>query len=169
MDWVHITPKLVTTRQSTLGPPAEGRPGPSDDDDDDDDDSDAERMLPRQREAWHADRSLRLDWNSLEGDDHGIVLEIVIIFYKAIITCLIVKFDWILTFCFCFLLSTRIRVNSTLRRSFVEHMTMMNIILVIPQHNFYYFCQNPTIVGFWLVGKCWLAIRVIFMMMPWRW
>ena len=34
MDWVHITPKLVTTRRSILGPPAEGRPGPSDDDDD---------------------------------------------------------------------------------------------------------------------------------------
>ena len=31
------TPKLVTTRRSILGPPAEGRPGPSDDDDDDDD------------------------------------------------------------------------------------------------------------------------------------
>ena len=30
----YITPKLVTTRRSTLGPPAEGRPGPSDDDDD---------------------------------------------------------------------------------------------------------------------------------------
>ena len=29
----YITPKLVTTRRSTLGPPAEGRPGPSDDDD----------------------------------------------------------------------------------------------------------------------------------------
>ena len=25
------TPKMVTTRQSILGPPAEGRPGPSDD------------------------------------------------------------------------------------------------------------------------------------------
>ena len=31
----YITPKLVTTRRSILGPPAEGRPGPSDDDDDD--------------------------------------------------------------------------------------------------------------------------------------
>ena len=31
------TPKMVTTRRSILGPPAEGRPGPSDDDDDDDD------------------------------------------------------------------------------------------------------------------------------------
>ena len=30
----YITPKLVTTRRSILGPPAEGRPGPSDDDDD---------------------------------------------------------------------------------------------------------------------------------------
>ena len=29
------TPGLVTTRRSILGPPAEGRPGPSDDDDDD--------------------------------------------------------------------------------------------------------------------------------------
>ena len=29
----YITPKLVTTRRSILGPPAEGRPGPSDDDD----------------------------------------------------------------------------------------------------------------------------------------
>ena len=29
------TPKLVTTRRSILGPPAEGRPGPSDDNDDD--------------------------------------------------------------------------------------------------------------------------------------
>ena len=38
MDWVHITPKLVTTRRSTLGPPAEGRPGPREDDSDDDDD-----------------------------------------------------------------------------------------------------------------------------------
>ena len=37
MDWVHITPKLVTTRRSTLGPPAEGRPGPSDDNYDDGD------------------------------------------------------------------------------------------------------------------------------------
>ena len=34
----YITPKLVTTRRSILGPPAEGRPGPSDDDDDDDND-----------------------------------------------------------------------------------------------------------------------------------
>ena len=33
----YITPKLVTTRRSILGPPAEGRPGPSDDDDDGDD------------------------------------------------------------------------------------------------------------------------------------
>ena len=32
----YITPKLVTTRRSILGPPAEGRPGPSDDDEDDD-------------------------------------------------------------------------------------------------------------------------------------
>ena len=31
----YITPKLVTTRRSILGPPAEGRPGPSDNDDDD--------------------------------------------------------------------------------------------------------------------------------------
>ena len=38
----YITPKLVTTRRSILGPPAEGRPGPSDDDDDDDDDNDDE-------------------------------------------------------------------------------------------------------------------------------
>ena len=30
------TPELVTTRRSILGPPAEGRPGPSDYDDDDD-------------------------------------------------------------------------------------------------------------------------------------
>ena len=30
----YITPKLVTTRRSILGPPAEGRPGPSDDNDD---------------------------------------------------------------------------------------------------------------------------------------
>ena len=36
----YITPKLVTTRRSILGPPAEGRPGPSDDNYDDDDDSD---------------------------------------------------------------------------------------------------------------------------------
>ena len=28
---------MVTPRRSILGPPAEGRPGPSDDDDDDDD------------------------------------------------------------------------------------------------------------------------------------
>ena len=34
----YRTPKLVTTRRSILGPPAEGRPGPSDNDDDDDDD-----------------------------------------------------------------------------------------------------------------------------------
>ena len=34
----YITPKLVTTRQSILGPPAEGRPGPSGYDDDCDDD-----------------------------------------------------------------------------------------------------------------------------------
>ena len=34
----YITPKLVTTRRSILGPPAEGRPGPSDHDDDHDDD-----------------------------------------------------------------------------------------------------------------------------------
>ena len=40
MDWVHITPKLVTTRRSTLGPPDEGRPGPSEDDDEDDEDED---------------------------------------------------------------------------------------------------------------------------------
>ena len=32
----YITPKLVTTRRSILGPPAEGRPGPSDDNDDGD-------------------------------------------------------------------------------------------------------------------------------------
>ena len=38
MDWVHITPKLVTTRRSILGPPAEGRPGPSDDNDDNNND-----------------------------------------------------------------------------------------------------------------------------------
>ena len=31
------TPELVNTQRSILGPPAEGRPGPSDDDDDDDD------------------------------------------------------------------------------------------------------------------------------------
>ena len=36
----YITPKLVTTRRSILGPPAEGRPGPSDDDGDDDGDDD---------------------------------------------------------------------------------------------------------------------------------
>ena len=30
----YITPKLVTTRRSILGPPAEGRPGPSDDNND---------------------------------------------------------------------------------------------------------------------------------------
>ena len=30
------TPELVTTRRSILGPPAEGRPGPSDYDDDND-------------------------------------------------------------------------------------------------------------------------------------
>ena len=30
------TPELVTTQRSILGPPAEGRPGPSDYDDDDD-------------------------------------------------------------------------------------------------------------------------------------
>ena len=30
----YRTPKLVTTRRSILGPPAEGRPGPSDDNDD---------------------------------------------------------------------------------------------------------------------------------------
>ena len=32
----YITPKLVTTRRSILGPPAEGRPGPSDDNGEDD-------------------------------------------------------------------------------------------------------------------------------------
>ena len=30
-SWRFTTPKLVTTRRSILGPPAEGRPGPSDD------------------------------------------------------------------------------------------------------------------------------------------
>ena len=34
----YITPKLITTRRSILGPPAEGRTGPSDDNDGDDDD-----------------------------------------------------------------------------------------------------------------------------------
>ena len=44
----YITPKLVTTRRSILGPPAEGRPGPSeydDDDEDDDGDDDGEKVL----------------------------------------------------------------------------------------------------------------------------
>ena len=36
----YITPKLVTTRRSILGPPAEGRPGPSGDYDDNADDND---------------------------------------------------------------------------------------------------------------------------------
>ena len=36
----YITPKLVTTRRSLLGPPAEGRPGPSNDNDDDNDNCD---------------------------------------------------------------------------------------------------------------------------------
>ena len=31
----YITPKLVTTRRSILGPPAEGRPGPSNDNEND--------------------------------------------------------------------------------------------------------------------------------------
>ena len=45
----YITPKLVTTRRSILGLPAEGRPGPSDDDDDvyhDDDGVDNNNHLP---------------------------------------------------------------------------------------------------------------------------
>ena len=33
---------MVTTRRSILGPPAEGRPGPSDDNDDDDGDHDGD-------------------------------------------------------------------------------------------------------------------------------
>ena len=37
---------MVTTRRSILGPPAEGRPGPSDDDEDDDDDDDYDDMGP---------------------------------------------------------------------------------------------------------------------------
>ena len=41
----YITPKLVTTRRSILGPPAEGRPGPSVDDDDDDDDDDIDYVV----------------------------------------------------------------------------------------------------------------------------
>ena len=44
----YITPKLVTTQRSILGPPAEGRPGPSDDDDDDDDDEDGEDDVVRE-------------------------------------------------------------------------------------------------------------------------
>ena len=36
------TPEMVTTRWSILGPPAEGRPGPSDHDDDDGDDDDSD-------------------------------------------------------------------------------------------------------------------------------
>ena len=43
----YITPKLVTTRRSILGLPAEGRPGPSDDDDDEDDDDDDDCCLQR--------------------------------------------------------------------------------------------------------------------------
>ena len=31
---IFTTPKLVTARRSILGPPADGRPGPSDNDDD---------------------------------------------------------------------------------------------------------------------------------------
>ena len=42
----YITPKLVTTRRSILGPPAEGRPGPSDYNDDDGD-VDGLSPLPR--------------------------------------------------------------------------------------------------------------------------
>ena len=40
----YITPKLVTTRRSILGPPAEGRPGPSDGNNDDCDDIDLMMM-----------------------------------------------------------------------------------------------------------------------------
>ena len=36
----YITPKLVTPRRSILGPPAEGRPGPSDDNNDNDNNDD---------------------------------------------------------------------------------------------------------------------------------
>ena len=43
----YRTPKLVTTRRSILGLPAEGRPGPSDDDDDEDDDDDDDCCLQR--------------------------------------------------------------------------------------------------------------------------
>ena len=36
VTFLLITPKLVTTRRSILGPPAEGRPGPSYDNDEPD-------------------------------------------------------------------------------------------------------------------------------------
>ena len=52
MDWVHITPKLVTTRRSTLGPPAEGRPGPSDDYDDDFEDEDDNNIDDHHVKLW---------------------------------------------------------------------------------------------------------------------
>ena len=37
------TPKMVTTRRSILGPPAEGRPGPSDNDNDVDNNDEKKR------------------------------------------------------------------------------------------------------------------------------
>ena len=53
---------LVTTRRSILGPPAEGRPGPSDYDDDDDDHDDHDD---------HGDRNGFGDGNGDGNDDDG--------------------------------------------------------------------------------------------------
>ena len=35
-----------------------------------------------------------------------------------------------------------------------------------PHH--YHYCQNPTMVGFWLVGICWLAITMTMTKMDWQ-
>ena len=55
----YRTPKLVTTRRSILGPPAEGRPGPSDDDD---------VFVPHRKGPWCGRRGNRACLHSVHHD-----------------------------------------------------------------------------------------------------